>query len=248
MNTALPGTTPYPLEYDYTTNTINPYLKKYGKDEWRSRITKVSRSGLTRVVNVTELIKHLDYETKTAYKDTPFAKTYKWSHDALTQMCDKECKEWMIANKYWDRWIKPELGCNDVVWATNADTNKTLKSRRYGERPVGDQPELMPHDASLNWDLDCSLNMHVLLTAHLPNDHPEKFRKDTPNHISKAVMQLYDPKTGVVPSSRRIIEDYEQVLQSAYTIVEAGGKIVPGLVNRNGHRKSQVWEENIGLE
>ena len=51
-------------------------------------------------------------------------------------------------------------------------------------------------------------------------------------------MQLYDPKRGVVPSSRGIIEDCEQVLQSAYTIVEAGGKIVPGLVNRNGHRKT----------
>ena len=234
---ALSGTTPYPLRYDWTKDTINPYLKRYGEDKWEEKIQSVSRSGLTRVVNVTKLIEHIEKETKKAYADTPFKDTYKWSHDALTQMCDKECKAWMIANKCWDRWIKPELGCNNVVWATNEETKETLVSRRYGERPVGDQPELMPHDASLNWDVDCSLNMHVLLTAHLSNDDPEKFRKDTPKNISEAIMKLYDPDTGVVPSSKRIIQDCERVIQSAQTIVSAGGKIVPELVNRNGHRK-----------
>ena len=125
------------------------------------------------------------------------------------------------------------MATTNVVWATHADTNETLKSRWYGEWPVGNQPELMPHDATLNWDVDCSLDMHILLTSQLDNDNPEKFRKDTANHILKAIMQLYDPKTGVVLSSKRIIEDCEWILQSAYIIVKAGGKIVPGLVNRN---------------
>ena len=94
----------------------------------------------------------------------------------------------------------------------------------------------MPLDASLNCDIDCALNMHALLTADLPNDRPDKFRKDTPMRISQAITQLCHPVTGVVPTSRRIVQDCNRILTSAVAIVEAGGKIVPGLVNRNGHR------------
>ena len=64
----------------------NPYLYRYGAEDWEEKIVKVSRSGLTRVCCVTELIKHIDLETKKAYKGTPFEKTYVWTDDALSQM------------------------------------------------------------------------------------------------------------------------------------------------------------------
>ena len=137
----------------------------------------------------------------------------------------------MKEHGYWDRWVTPELGLNDQVVAVDEE-GKVHKSRSYKQRPVGDQPEIMPHDASLNWDVDCSNNMHVLLTSHFPRDDPHKFRKDTPNQISKAILRLCNPTTGIVPCSRRIIEDVKRVLSSLRTIVEAGGAVVPCLVNR----------------
>jgi hypothetical protein len=185
---------------------------------------------------VTDLIEDIDRHTKAAYANTPYSDNYYWSHDALKQMCDPTCEAWMKEHGYWKRWITPVLGCNDVVSVFCPEKQKILTSKRYAHRPVGNQPELMPLDASLNWDIDCSLNMHVLLTADLPNEHPDKFRKDTPMRISKAIEKLCHPVTGVVPSSRRIIQDCNRILTSAVKIVEAGGKIVPGLVNRNGHR------------
>ena len=230
------GDCPYPKEYDYVQGQENPYLHRYGAEEWMNKIKKVSRSRLTRVRCVTELVEHIDKHTKAAYKGTPFEDTYVWAHDALTQMYDDECKAWMKEKGYWKRWITPVLECNDVIEVFDPVKKKTVKSKSYSERPVGDQPELMPLDASLNWDIDTSLNMHVLLTAHLDRNHKDKFRKDTPMEISKAITKLCHPETGVVPNSKRIIQDCKRVVKSAKTIVKAGGKVVPGLVNRNGHR------------
>ena len=230
--TATRGDCPFPKRFDWVEGNSNPYLARFG-DNWREEMKKFSRSGLTRFCCVTELIEHIDRETKKIYKDTPYENNYYWAHDALNQMCSSECKEWMKTNGYFDRWIKPELGCNDIV---QVEEPEKKSSRRFKDRPVGNQPELMPLDASLNWDIDCSLNMHVLMTYHLKFENPLKFRKDNPSEISKAILKLYHPETGVVPSSKRIIEDVKRVLSSIKTIVEAGGKVVRGLVNRNGHR------------
>ena len=233
--TALPGDSPYPIAFDWVVGNTNPYLARYG-DSWRDEIKKVSRSGLTRVKCVTELIIHIDTTTKNAYKDTPYKDNYFWAHDALSQMCDDDAIEWMKEEGYYDRWITPEMKCNEFISVYDEEKKVQLTSRRYKHRPVGNQPELMPLDASLNRDIDCSYDMHVLLTAHLDKEDPRKFRKDTPKHISKAILKLYDPITGVVPRPKRILEDCWRVVSSLKTIVEAGRKIVPGLVNRNGHR------------
>jgi hypothetical protein len=233
--TATAGVSPYPIAFDYVEGAENPYEKRYG-DNWREEIKKVSRSGLTRIVCVTELIEHIDTHTKNAYKGTPFADNYYWAHDALSQMCDDDAIAWMKQKGYYKRWIKPELGLNDHISFFDEETQCELSSKRYKNRPVGNQPELMPLDASLNRDIDCSFDMHVLLTAHLEKDDPRKFQKNTPKNISKAILKLYDPVSGVVPKSKRIIEDCWRVVSSLQTIVKAGGKIVPSLVNRNGHR------------
>ena len=232
---ASPGVSPYPIAFDWVEGNDNPYKERYG-DDWREEMKKVSRSGLTRIVCVTDLIKHIDTHTKNAFKGTPFEDDYYWAHDALSQMCDDDAVAWMKQEGYYKRWIKPELGCNDHITFYDEETKTQLSSKRYKNRPVGNQPELMPLDASLNRDIDCSYDMHVLLTANLEKEDPRKFRKDTPKHISKAILKLYDPVSGVVPNSKRIIEDCWRVVSSLNTIVKAGGKIVPSLVNRNGHR------------
>jgi hypothetical protein len=68
-------------------------------------------------------------------------------------MCDRACREWMITNGYWKRWIKPELGLNSLIEVV-CENGETKVSRNYTNRPVGDQPELLPHDSSLNHDMD----------------------------------------------------------------------------------------------
>jgi hypothetical protein len=134
-------------------------------------------------------------------------------------MTDKKCKQWMKDNNYWHCWVLPVLGINDKI-VVLTPTGALKSSCRYKERPVGDQPELMPLDASLNHDIDCSLDWHVMLTRHLHDDDVRKFQKGTPQEISRAIMRLCHPTTGVVPSSRRIIEDVKRVLYSLEKIVQ----------------------------
>ena len=243
------GSSHFPFTVDYTKDNtsipigvdeygckINPYKNRYG-DEWMTKITKVRVSGLTHVVCITDLVKHIDSETKKVYKDTQFSTSYMWYHDALKQLTDKSCVKWMKDNGYWNHWIKPELGLNDLVETYDPEKKKNITSTRYGERPVGNQADVMPMDASLNQDILVNFDMHILLTDHLKNDDDRKYSKSTPKTISKAILKLYDPDNGVVPCSRRIIEDVSRVVNYALPmIVKAGGAVVPELVNRNGHR------------
>ena len=53
------GTSPYPKPYDLVEGNENPYLNHYGPEEWEEKIKKVSRSGLTHMVCVTELVDHM---------------------------------------------------------------------------------------------------------------------------------------------------------------------------------------------
>jgi hypothetical protein len=170
-----------------------------------------------------------------AFKNTKHEDTYTWSHDALTQMCDSACKQFIIDNDYWRTWVKLELSLNSVIRIIGED-GKSKVSRNYKERPVGDCPELMPHDSSLNWDMDMPLNMHCIFTSHLPNDDERKIAKTTTGLIAAAITKIRNPIIGVVPKSHRIVQDCQRVLYCLEEIVVAGGAVVPGLVNRNGHR------------
>jgi hypothetical protein len=206
----LPGKCKYPIPFDFVHGQTNPYIHRYGA-EWETEINKVAQSGLTKVKCVTELIKHIKKETKMAFKNTKH-----------------------VENDYWRRWVKPELGLNSVIQIIGED-GKSKVSRNYKERPVGDCPELMPHDSSLNWDVNTSLNMHCIFTSHLPNDDERKIAKTTTSLIVTAMTKFCDPITGVVPKPHRIVQDCQRVLYCLEEIVAAGGAVVPGLVNRNGH-------------
>jgi hypothetical protein len=61
---------------------------------------------------------------------------YLWSHDTLNQMCDKRCKQWMQDNGYWERWIKPGLGLNDLIKIVGED-GVLIISKPYADHPVG---------------------------------------------------------------------------------------------------------------
>ena len=59
-----------------------------------------------------------------------------------------------------------------------------ITSTCYGERPVGNQADVMPMDASLNQDILVNFDMHILLTDHLKNDDDRKYSKRTPLSLS----------------------------------------------------------------
>jgi hypothetical protein len=127
----------------------------------------------------------------------------------------------------------PVFGCNDDL-------------ANYGARPVGDLPETMPLDESLNNDAKTTLRRHVVATKDLDEEDERKFSLSTPKRCSKAFRRLWDfgltgkegedQHKGGVPCGRRIIQDCQQVLVNLHKIDEQHGGFIPGLGGRNGRR------------
>ena len=234
------GASMYPQKYDFRYET-NPFLTRYGS-EWEKYFISNKMSGMRGKVCVTHLVQHIDKTTKAAYKGTKYETTYLWSHDALTQMFDQTCIEWMKKERYYERWLKPEMGISEeVFWEKEGVLDI---SRRYNGRPVGNSPELMPLDNSLFRDFRASLNLHIGLTAHLPDTDVRKFCKSTPNRLDKAVRKIWHPETGISPRPNRIVQDISRITSACMQIVKFGGGEVPGLAEHNGHRRSKAGTEN----
>ena len=153
-------------------------------------------------------------------------------------MTDKDCINWMEQEGILKRWIRPVLGCNDEI--VIVDENGVEKSNtRYSGRPVGNCMELMPLDNSLFHDTRTSADLHVTLTCMLPCTDPHRFSKATPKkEITRMIERIWDPVEGVSPPSKnRIIQDIQRLRENIKLVVEADGAIVPGVCDRNGHRK-----------
>ena len=99
---------------------------------------------------------------------------------------------------------------------------------------------------SLNNDIQSSLSLHCAITAHLPDDDPRKFSLATPKTIVSGIRRLYGNEGGNVPSSRRIIQDCDKALRAFGVVYEHGGRMVPGLANRNGHRNIAAGRNRSG--
>lgn len=185
--------------------------------------------------------------TTDAMKDTIYEGRGLFFHDALSQLTERDTITWMKNNKYGDRtyysmWIKPELGCNDVV---EREDGKPVRS--YSKRPVGNSPELMCLDNSLNQDIHENVRRNVSATSFLPDDDERKFSLTTPSHIVRAYRRVHCPTTShsTIPSSNRIIQDIRKVLFALRCIVEVEGNVVRGLASREGHRR---WVDSRALE
>ena len=75
------------------------------------------------------------------------------AHNALVLMTAKETINWMRQNLYLHRWFLP--------W------NRLQDGTPYAGRPVGNIPEFMPLDNSLNHDILHSLRMHSVLSRYI---------------------------------------------------------------------------------
>ena len=235
-----PGECPSRYEsVDYRLND-NPYLAKFGENEWENRIRKCPL--LRNSLPVSDLIIHMAKSTTDAMKGTIHEGHGLFFHDALSQLTEKATVTWMKNNKYEDRtyhsmWITPVLGCNDLIQGENG---KTVTC--YAHRPVGNMPEAMCLDNALNQDMHMAVDGNVGATYFLPDSDPRKFSLTTPNRIVSAYKRVHCPTTehSAIPSSRRIKQDVSKVIFALKCIVDAEGNVVRGLASREGHHR---WVE-----
>ena len=205
-----------PEMIDYT-KAKNPYLERYGEEEWESKIKTCGR--VRGHVCITDMVDHIFLETKKAFVGTTHQEDYWVYHDALTLMTDKECRKYMDDKGYTKHWILPE---QKLLY----DDPDLIP---YRDRPIGNSPELCCLDNSLNKDVHEQVNRHISFTSTLPKDDPKKFSIATPKAGTKAYLRIFDPENGVAPIPERILQDHEQVFHAVVEIAKENGKVVPDM-------------------
>ena len=197
----------------------NPYLSKYGIDNWQAELDKKAMVGK---VCVSEMIDHMFKETKKCFPDSEDWWVY---HDALSLMTAADSVQYMKDEGFYKHWVLPE---QDYV-------RDVPQCDRWKHRPVGNRPEVMPLDQQLNKDVHDAVDYHVILTQDLDDDDERKFSMRTPKHGLSAYLRIWDHH----PPSKRIIHDIDETLSSMKIIVEKKGVIVEGLATRPGDRFSK---------
>eukprot|EP01046_Picozoa_sp_COSAG06_P074256 COSAG06_NODE_22618_length_717_cov_64.399676_1_plen_191_part_10 len=134
---------------------------------------------------------------------------------------------------YLKRWVLPKAGLNEG-------------SAYYRNRPVGDSPELMPLDCSLNKDVDDAVARMVAITSiyhdKYGDDDLRVFSRATLPAQLSAYKRVWDPsfcqsRTAGAATAVRIEQDFARCFgEHLKKIREAQGCIVPGLGSRNGQR------------
>jgi hypothetical protein len=166
-------------------------------------------------------------------RGTKHADDWLIDHDALSQLTHGVTLDWLKSKvgpngvSYYDRWLLPKLGLNE---GTNFDG-----------RPVGNHPEHMPWDCSLNKDVDDCVAYHVTITADKDfKDDPRRFVLDTPSRIDFAYLRVMEPTLGPnagAPLGKRIVQDFAKCYGRHLSIIcEAHGWAVQGVGSRNGYR------------
>jgi hypothetical protein len=173
------GSTPARIHKDHREND-NPYISRYGPDLWMTKICQCS--ALSGYMCVTEMIDHIDNETKREMKGTKNEGRGLWYHDALSLMTCKKSVQYIKEKGIFNNLLLP--------WG------RLQEGTRYHESIPGDIPELMPLDET-DIDIHASARYHVAITSHLPNDYPRKYSFSTPKEISRSYLRLVNPATAV---------------------------------------------------
>ena len=109
---------------------------------------------------------------------------------------------------------------------------------KYHERCVGNSPECMLLDKSLNYDLQVSHRYHCRVTAHIPNNDPRKHTLATPKRIADGIKKIWEVKAGAL-NPERVVQDVHRAFGAFKTVHEADGNLVKDLADRNGHRNTK---------
>ncbi len=247
-NVVVPENAPDPGSY---IDAKNPYAARYGEkkdewgeEEWRKQIKK--SSSFAGVVSIKDMVKHIVIESQKLYKGTCFERSYHFYHDALSQLTHSSCVQWMKDTLLpgedrviYDCWIKPELGLNDQYGS------------RWWQRPIGNSPELMPLDNSLNQDIHVAVRRNTMwslvLRKFVSHGDNRLFSMATPRLIAAAYTRAVNPITGISPSPKRIVQDVNKAVNAILVIFNAKGVYVEGLASgrTGGHRHtSQLTMDN----
>ena len=146
----------------------NPYESCYG-DNWKESIKRAPK--MKGTICITTLIEHIMVqETKCVFTDTNYDKNCFFHHDPITQMTNKDMKEWMREKGYLNMWVLPMKGCN--------------AGSPYANSSVGDSPEMMPLDSSLFEDLHAGVHHHITRTMLLDAKDPKWFSLAMPTKVA----------------------------------------------------------------
>ena len=105
---------------------------------------------MSKVCCITDLIRFMMKESDNLMKGSVHEDYFFIVHDALVLITAKETIEWMKENIYFHRWLLTMNGLQDGT--------------PYAGCPVGNSPEFMPLDNSLNRDILHSLRFHCVLS------------------------------------------------------------------------------------
>ena len=211
---ALDEDAPTPVDH---RDAVNPFMSRFPLT-WEFEIDKIAMAGK---ICVTELIDHIFTESRKA-----IGPDYMVYHDALSLMTGKTAVQYMRDKGYYSHWILPQLG---LMEAGGDDLNS------YRNRPVGNSPEVMPLDCSLNEQVHRAVRSHVELTQiYKGKTEYEGLQFSMAAPI--AGVSAYERVWSIYPLSSNIRKDIEKVFVSAKTILKEKGCVVPHLGSRVGKR------------
>ena len=183
---------------------------------------------------ITDMIRFMMKEAENLMKGYVHEDDFFIVHDDPVLMIAKETIEWTKEKNCFHGWLLPMNGLQDGT--------------PYAGRPVGNSPEFMPLDNSLNRHILHSLHFHCVLSRFVldgegtyEEDSNMRFSFSTPNEIARGLKRIWESKMGT-PSSARIIQDVDLALKALEIVYRANGAEVEGLADRNGHRRKLVGE------
>ena len=112
-----------------------------------------SSTVMSKFCCITDLIRFMMNEAENMMKGSVHEANFFTVHDALVLMTAKEKINWMRNNSYLHRWLLPL----NVLQDGTPDAG----------RPVGNIPEFIPLNNSLNRDILHSLRMHSVLSRYI---------------------------------------------------------------------------------
>jgi hypothetical protein len=111
-------------------------------------------------------------ESAALMRGTSFEDSWYFYHGDLSLITAKSCMAWMKERQIQKQWLLPQGPCN--------------KGTTYEGRPIGNTPEVMSLDTTLNRDLHESTRKHVVVTGRFDNEDGRKFDMSTPKRGSSA--------------------------------------------------------------